>query len=305
MGLHALTPMFPQLHVLTPITDWLLGISTLALSIYSLFQLSNYHKATRTELERQQEHQVQIRALQEADRIKDQWLSILSHELRTPVHAIMGFASILEDELEGTLNEQQKKYVLRLEDCADHMIRLVNDLLEVGRIRAGKFEMIPQEIDMGEVIVDVYHVMKIFAQSKNISLSFDNAENLPLVVADRERMAQVLSNLIHNAIKFTPEGGHVRIKSRIYYNRFVKVEVEDTGIGIPDDMLDTLFRPFSQVEGTNTRKHGGLGLGLAICKHIVDAHGGRITVTSREGFGSTFLFAIPTVNSLHAVEPVV
>ncbi|HEY9723049.1 MAG TPA: ATP-binding protein [Oscillatoriaceae cyanobacterium] len=244
----------------------------------------------RVENERLQAERIQ--ALQVADRMKDQFLGILSHELRTPINAIMGFASILNDELAGPLRPAQHQYLDKVLGGAEVLLTLINDLLDLSRIQAGKFTMSPESVDFEAIAHGVVENLASLAAQKQLRLDA-HLEGAPYdLVADPQRLQQVLVNLVGNAIKFTPEGGTVALKARRMGDR-LRVEVTDSGIGIAEADLSRLFKPFSQLDMSKTRRVSGTGLGLSIVKALVEAHGGEVGVQSRLEHGSTFWFTLP------------
>lgn len=234
----------------------------------------------------------EVNALQETERLKDQFLGILSHELRTPINAISGFGSILQDGLAGALTDQQHEYLGKMLAGADALLLLVNDLLDMSRIRAGRFELRPEQMDFADAVHHVNGALAPLAERKRHALNTELSSDLPCLMADRQRIEQVLTNLVGNAIKYTPEGGHITVRAR-RDDDAVRCEVSDDGPGIAPQDLSRLFVPFMQLDMSDTRSAGGTGLGLSICKALVEAHGGRIGVESRPGSGSTFWFCLP------------
>jgi len=230
-------------------------------------------------------------ALRTADRYKDEFLSVISHELRTPLNFITGFASILDDEVAGSLNEVQHSYIQKIMGGADRMLELVNNLLDMSRIQAGKLQIEPDLGDYGAIVEEALAPMRPLSDQKEIALVPDLAPVPPLMV-DERRLTQVLTNLVDNAIKFTPQGGRITVRVR-QDGDHVLTEVSDTGPGIAEESISKLFRPFSQVDMSSTRRAGGTGLGLTISKAFVEAHGGQIGVRSVLGAGSTFWFTLP------------
>jgi signal transduction histidine kinase len=234
-----------------------------------------------------------LRVLEESDRLKDQFLGILSHELRTPLNAILGFGSILADGIAGELKPEQAKYVGKILDSSDVMLGLVDDLLDMSRVQAGKFALDLQTIEVAPLVRQTLANLAAEAMKKGHSLVNEVPVTLPPVKADPRRVSQVLSNLVTNAVKYTPEGGTIRVRAQVKGD-VICVEVADTGLGVSADQQARIFQAFTQVDMTNTRARGGVGLGLSIVKALVEAHGGEVGVSSRgEGEGSTFWFTLP------------
>ncbi|HEY9723019.1 MAG TPA: PAS domain-containing sensor histidine kinase, partial [Oscillatoriaceae cyanobacterium] len=261
-----------------------------------------YGKVTRDLSEQkalEEQRQQLVASLRQSDELKDQFLAILSHELRTPINAIMGFGSVLDDEVLGPLNSKQHAYMEKLLGGADTMLQLVNDLLDMSRIQAGRFSVSPRTACLRDAIEQVVSSMEIFAQAKHQHLVNAVRGELPSVFADEQRVAQVLTNLISNAIKFTPEGGTITVRARQEGSQLF-CEVEDNGRGIDLKHFPKLFQRFGQLDTSNTRAAGGIGLGLSIAKAIVEAHGGEIGVDSEPGKGSTFWFSLPVAATVHA-----
>ena len=234
-------------------------------------------------------------ALRTADRYKDEFLSVISHELRTPLNFITGFASILDDEVAGPLNETQQSYIQKIMSGADRMLELVNNLLDMSRIEAGKLHIEPEITHYAPIVEEAIAPLRPLSDQKDVSLTLDIQEDADLVM-DSRRLTQVLTNLVDNAIKFTPTGGRITVRVRREGDA-VLTEVADTGPGIAPESIPKLFRPFSQVDMSSTRRVGGSGLGLTISKALVEAHGGTIGVQSTPGEGSTFWFTLPLPKS--------
>jgi PAS domain S-box-containing protein len=244
------------------------------------------------ESERTRAHEERIETLQRADVLKDQFLSILSHELRTPINAIMGFGSVLDDEIAGPLSELQHDYLHRMLKGADLLLALVNDLLDMSRIQAGKFTIAYEAVDVGELAHAIVESLAAIVEKRHLHLSVEISPSVPPLRADSQRIGQVLTNLLSNAIKFTPDGGDIHVMARRERGH-VLVEVVDTGQGMRQEDLPRLFQRFTQLDMSKTRAASGTGLGLSICKAIVEAHGGHIGVRSELGKGSTFWFTLP------------
>ena len=229
--------------------------------------------------------------LERANRLKSEFLASVSHELRTPMNAIIGYTKLMLDGLDGDLTEQQTADLERVVQAADNLLGLINGLLDLAKIEAGKMELNAEEVDIPLVIDDVIELMRAGADSKSLSLRADVASTLPTAWADRARIRQVLVNLVANAIKFTEHGG-VTVRATIV-DGWITIAVVDTGVGIPPEAQTYIFDEFRQVDASTTRRYGGTGLGLAISKRLIALHGGRIWVESTIGVGSTFLFTLP------------
>ncbi|HEY9723435.1 MAG TPA: ATP-binding protein [Oscillatoriaceae cyanobacterium] len=234
--------------------------------------------------------------LQDLDRMKDQFLATISHELRTPLNVISGFGAILQDEEEsGPMTEQQRRYLGKMLEGAAQLNHLVCDLLEYSRIQAGKLTIEPEPIDLVPLLQDVADTFGPLAAGSGhtLVLRVDGADGH--VHGDAARVRQVVANLLTNAIKFTLPGGTIEIEIRVAGEELV-VSVEDDGMGIREDQLPRLFQRFSQMDSGYTRRFGGAGLGLAIARNLVEAHGGRIAVDSPppgKPKGSRFWFTLP------------
>lgn len=234
----------------------------------------------------------QLDALLRTEALKDQFLAVLSHELRTPINAVTGFGSILQDELAGPLNHEQRLYLGKMLEATDALLRLVDDLLDMSRIQAGMFEVAVAPMRLGPVAEQVVETLRPLADRKSLRVAVEVADDLPVLQADGDRVSQVLLNLLGNAIKFTPPGGHIAVGA-CRDGDGVRAEVRDDGPGIAPEDQPKLFHRFSQLDMSATRQVGGVGLGLSICKALVEAHGGRIGVESRVSQGSTFWFWLP------------
>ncbi|HBN09023.1 MAG TPA: hypothetical protein DD435_10375 [Cyanobacteria bacterium UBA8530] len=245
----------------------------------------------RIENERLQREQFET--LRQADRYKDEFLSVISHELRTPLNAVMGFGSLLEDEAAGPLNPKQRDFVTKMLKGADRMLVLIDDLLDFARMQTGKFGISVVGTDYASLIEETLGSFQSSADAKKLRLESEVYVPMPVCV-DRRRVQQVIANLIANALKFTPEGGWVRVKACVIDDQLV-TEVSDNGIGIPSEDLKKIFEPFKQLDMGVTRRTGGVGLGLSISKAIIEAHKGTFEVESEIGKGSTFIFKLPIV----------
>lgn len=243
-------------------------------------------------IERERLQGERIAGLEEGDRLKDQFLSILSHELRTPLNGIMAFASVLDDEVVGPLTPEQHDYLRRILGGTEVLLSLINDLLDMSRIQAGKFALAPAPMAFAGVAHAVLENLAHAAERKGQRLVVEFPAGLPHVHADAQRVTQVLTNLVYNAVKFTPAGGTIVVHA-VEAGPDLRCEVRDDGVGIAPADLGRIFRPFVQLDASATRSASGTGLGLAISAALVEAHGGRIGVDSTPGAGSTFWFTLP------------
>ncbi len=228
---------------------------------------------------------------EKADRLKSAFLATMSHELRTPLNSIIGFAGILQQELPGPLNEEQKKQLAMLRNSARHLLDLINDVLDLSKIEADQLTLSCTEFDLRETVQRVYTSMKITAESKGLNLAMDISPEVGVIRSDQRRVEQILLNLIGNAVKFTDKGD-IAVTCRVN-DGSVQFAVADSGIGIREEDLGSLFKPFRQLESGLSRRFEGTGLGLCICRKLVERLGGDIWVESSEGKGSTFSFSLP------------
>jgi signal transduction histidine kinase/ABC-type amino acid transport substrate-binding protein len=241
--------------------------------------------------ERTAELAVAMEKAQAADRIKSAFLATMSHELRTPLNSIIGFTGIMLQGLTGPLNEEQLKQMTMVQGSARHLLALINDVLDISKIEAGQFELSIASFDLRSSIEKMVKLVSPLAEKKGIDLRLEIAEDIQSATTDQRRLEQVILNLLNNAVKFT-EKGQVRISCRVE-NGHCLLAVSDTGIGIRPEELPDLFQPFHQIDSGLTRKHEGSGLGLSICKKLVEMMGGAIQVESQWGQGSTFTVRFP------------
>jgi signal transduction histidine kinase len=232
----------------------------------------------------------QLEALKQADQMKNEFLSVISHELRTPINGIMGFISILEDGLAGPMSPTQQDYLRKATDNSERLLSLVANLLDMSRLQAGKFSVDLRPTPFAPILHDV--LAGLTGASQGRTVINQAPANLPAVQADGLRVAQLLNILLDNAMKFSDPSDAVTVRACVA-GGFVRCEVEDAGIGIGDADLDGLFALFTQVDMSATRLKGGTGLGLVLAKGLVEAQGGTIGVDSRAGEGSTFWFTLP------------
>ena len=232
-------------------------------------------------------------AAEESSRIKSEFLANMSHELRTPLNSIIGFSDMLLTEAFGSLNKKQFNYVNNISASGKHLLELINSVLDLSKVEAGKMELNYEEVEIIPVFKEVKDVLDPMAAKKNIALKCNMSEQFPIsIYADRIKFKQILYNLINNAIKFTDTGGCVSFDVSIKDN-MLYVSVTDTGIGISESDRKKLFSPFGQLDSSTAKVHQGTGLGLYIVKIFVELHGGEVWITSTPGEGSTFSFCIP------------
>lgn len=228
----------------------------------------------------------------ERDRLQREFLSAASHELRTPLTTVLGHADFLSEDVSGPLNEDQAHHVVQIQKGARRMCRLVDDMLDFTCLEAGAFALAAQTVDVGAIVRGEVESMLSKARGKGVALELDAPEAVAVTQADPVRVGQVVSNLVDNALKYTQAGGRVRAWVRAEGGE-IRVEVRDDGVGIPAEHLPHLFEKYYRVDRRAAQALGGAGLGLAICRTLVEAQGGRIGVESEVGRGSTFWFTLP------------
>jgi GAF domain-containing protein len=235
------------------------------------------------------------RQLEVASQHKSEFLANMSHELRTPLNAIIGFSEVLTDRMFGELNEKQEEYLKDIYASGTHLLSLINDILDLSKIEAGRMELELTDFDLPTALDNALTLVRERAGRRNITLQMSVDERLGEVRADERKIRQVVLNLLSNAIKFTPEGGRIEVGA-VLKDGVVEVSVSDTGVGIAPEDQEAVFEEFRQV-GTAEKKAEGTGLGLTLCRKFVELHGGRIWVKSEVGVGSTFTFTLPVRRS--------
>ena len=228
---------------------------------------------------------------QEADRLKSAFLASMSHELRTPLNSIIGFTGILLQGLVGPLNDEQKMQLGMVQNSSNHLLELINDILDISKIEAGQLVVNQDVFNLKDSIDKAVRTMSPLVEMKGLKLNSSVSPDIGVIVSDQRRVEQILLNLLNNAVKFTHEG-EVRLDCAIKRNRIV-VSIADTGIGIKESDRVKLFNPFQQIDSGLSRKYEGTGLGLSICKRLVEKLGGKIWLKSQWGKGSTFYFDLP------------
>jgi signal transduction histidine kinase len=231
------------------------------------------------------------RQLEITSQHKSEFLANMSHELRTPLNAIIGFSEVLYERMFGEINEKQSEYIRDILESGQHLLSLINDILDLSKIEAGRMELELSEFDLPSIIENTLTLVRERAGRRGITLERTIDERLRSIRADERKVKQVLLNLLSNALKFTPEGGKIDVQATVN-DGVAEISVIDTGVGIAPKDQETVFEEFRQV-GTTSKKVEGTGLGLAISRKFVELHGGKIWVRSEVGKGSTFAFTLP------------
>ena len=223
---------------------------------------------------------------------KGRYVNMISHELRTPLGAIGGYAALLAEGIQGPLTEGQREYIARIRHNQLHIVRLVDELLDLAKIESGQFPLKVSNVSVQDILSSVSAMIEPLVQANELRLEVDSCDAALCLHADGERAEQIVINLLSNAVKFTPAGGVVRI-SCASTERTIDLQVEDTGVGIAAEKLEAIFEPFFQVEPPQASSRTGTGLGLAISRELARAMAGDITVDSSPGKGSTFTLRLP------------
>ena len=259
-----------------------------------------------------EEIEIKNQRLQESSRMKSEFLANMSHELRTPLNAIIGFSEVLKDGLSGELNADQKEFVNDIFASGNHLLALINDILDLSKVEAGKMTLELEALEVEPLVQASLLVVKEKAMAHRLKLSAEVAPGLGEILADERKLKQIIYNLLSNAVKFTPDGGSVRLTARRVARAAVsgdglasdlELAVSDTGIGISAADQRRLFQPFMQIDSSLARRHEGTGLGLAMVKRLAELHGGTVTLHSTPGQGSTFTVLLPWRKQTDQVAP--
>ena len=232
------------------------------------------------------------RPLEAASRHKSEFLANMSHELRTPLNAIIGFSEVLNERMFGDLNEKQDEYLKDIYSSGQHLLSLINDILDLSKVEAGRMELEVTDFDLPTAIDNALILVRERATRRGITLGRVIDDRVGTVRGDERKVKQVLLNLLSNALKFTPEGGRIDVRATMS-DGMAEILVADTGVSIAPEDQEAIFEEFRQV-GTADKKVEGIGLGLALSRKFIELHGGRIWVQSQLGKGSTFSFTLPT-----------
>jgi len=243
----------------------------------------------------------QAEQLRQASDLKSRFLSYMSHEFRTPLGSIRSITRLLSDELDGPLSAEQHKQVLFISGAATELSDMVDDLLDLAKIEAGRITISPAWFDMLDLFAALRGMFRPIVDASAVDLIFEEPQDMPRLYTDDKKLAQILRNFISNALKFT-QSGEVRISVRPEGEQEVRFAVSDTGIGIPQDMHGNLFEDFVQIDTPLQKRLRGTGLGLSLCKRFAELLGGRVGVDSTPGVGSTFFVIIPVAISTEPVD---
>jgi signal transduction histidine kinase len=229
-----------------------------------------------------------------ANRSKSEFLANVSHELRTPLNAIIGFSEIMQHEMFGAMAQPQyKEYIKDIRDSGVHLLEIINDILDLSKIEAGKFELHLENFKLPDAVESCMRLVRDRASANTVLLKTDLAAELPKVEADQRAVKQIMINLLSNAVKFTPQGGQVTLGARVGPSGDLLLWVRDTGIGIAPENIEKALAPFSQVDNALNRKYSGTGLGLPLVRRLAELHGGNIQIDSKLGSGTTVTVRLP------------
>ena len=250
------------------------------------------------------EHSARLEA-EFASRIKSEFIANMSHELRTPLNSIIGFSKLIAEQKGGGLSvEESIEYAGLIQDAAGHLLAVINDILDISKIQSGKFQLNNRAMDVDEVLRPCVAGLKLTAANAGVDLRCEISDALPELSADGVKLRQVFTNLITNAIKFTPGGGSVVVTAAADLSGGTKVEIRDTGVGMTDDEIRVAITPFGQVDGGRNRWREGTGLGLPIAEALVKLHGGELSIVSEKSVGTTVIVRLPAFVAPETTEQV-
>ncbi len=239
------------------------------------------------------EHAARLEA-EFASRIKSEFIANMSHELRTPLNSIIGFSKLIAEQPPGSMDaEETVEYAKLIKDAAGHLLAVINDILDISKIQSGKFQLNNREMDVDEVLRPCVAGLKLMASDANVELTCVIDPNLPELSADGVKLRQVFTNLVTNAIKFTPQGGSVKVTAKSDNDAATIISIRDTGVGMTEDEIRVAITPFGQVDAGHNRWREGTGLGLPIAEALVKLHGGELTIESVKGEGTTVFVRLP------------
>lgn len=237
-----------------------------------------------------------------ANRVKSEFISNMSHELRTPLNTVLGFSKLLKEHGERQLSDEDiVQYGSLIKDSADRLLAIINDILDISKMQSGTYALDAFEVDIATVLRDCVEAAKPAAHQAGVDLTLRTAYSVPLVRGDDTKLAQIFTNLIFNAVKFTGEGGSVSVEVLEQGDGGVMISVRDTGIGMTPDEIRVALEPFGQVDAVRTRWREGAGLGLTIAKSLVELHGGELMITSAKNKGTDVTITLPPAHRVSAV----
>ena len=282
--------------------------------LFEFMREKSYHRLQREVQEhRKTAHKLQVAktASEKANQAKSDFLANMSHELRTPLNHIIGFTELVLGKHFGQLNETQEEYLTDVHQSSNHLLALINDILDISKVEAGKLSLDPSSVDLEALLKTSLTIIKEKASNNRVTVSFDSCGVPETIVADERKLKQILYNLLSNAVKFTPARGRIEVRARpgnlagcagletANGHDGVQISVIDSGIGLKARDIERVFKPFEQTETTKSKNYQGTGLGLALTRHLVELHGGKIWVESQgEDMGSNFSFIIPVSPNL-------
>jgi PAS domain S-box-containing protein len=282
----------------------IIGASKIARDIREQKRLREERRlaAESEEAARREVLEVQNRRIQEASRLKSEFVANMSHELRTPLNSIVGFTELMIDARFGKLPERYQEFAEIMHASAQHLLQLINDILDLAKVESGKIDFQPERVDLPAIIAEATAIITGLAAKRKIALRVEIDQALGRVYLDPMRLKQVLYNYLSNAVKFTSEGGHVVLRARAEEGDRFRIEVEDTGIGIRPEDEHKLFIEFQQLDASTAKKFPGSGLGLSLTRRLVEAQGGTVGVRSVFGSGSTFFATLPRHVTVQTAE---
>lgn len=240
------------------------------------------------------------RSAREASRAKSEFLATMSHELRTPLNAILGFSEIIQDQIMGPVSPQYVGYARDIHGSGKHLLALINDVLDLSKLEAGKFEISESQVDIVQLINEAVTLVRGSAHNRQIALSEIIKPTRMLVLVDERFLKQVFLNVLSNAVKFTPEGGQITARVDLIAGEGVEIAVSDSGIGMSPAEIDIALSPFGQIDSKIARQYQGTGLGLPISRSLVELHGGRLRIRSAPGAGTTIVVSLPVSRVIQA-----
>ena len=274
---------------------WQMIPDALALPSPHHLQIANAELAREVAEHRKTEASLRqaMEAAESASKTRSAFLATMSHELRTPLNAVIGFADALLHDIFGALNPRQRDYVDSIHTSGQHLLRLINDVLDISKIDAGKLELNDEAVDLSEIVEDCIALVAGHASDAGVSLAFEGRRDLPRVMGDSLRLKQIVLNLLSNAVKFTPRGGAVTVALSLNDSGGVALEVRDTGIGMNPDDVPKAFEMFAQIDNPMTRRFGGTGIGLPLTRSLVELHGGQVLLDSALNQGTRVAVHLP------------